>query len=197
MIRLGNTVAFLPLLLSFSCAVLAADDAGERRTFFNGNWVINEELSDDPDERVERAIKDGGGKVRSKKKGKGRHRGGPANQALYDHLSYDESLDFQYEEPEFHLGYDEGFERVFYSDGRSRSVSAYSNEPRSDYSFADWEGDVLYVESTPLDAGHILETYQLLENGQQLQLELVLRPSTFIAPITIKRVFDRSEPTGD
>jgi hypothetical protein len=189
--------ACLLALLVSPISAVADEDVQVRRSFFNGSWVINEELSDDTDERVEQAIKDAGGKVRSKRKGKARHRGGPANQKMYDHLSYDEGLEIHYEEPEFRMHYDQGFDRVFYSDGRSRTVSAYSRAPRNDYSFADWEGEVLYVESTPLDAGHILETYQLSTDGQQLQLELELRPATFIAPITIKRVYDRIGNGGD
>ena len=69
-------------------------------TAFNGHWLVNEELSDDTDKQVERAIKKGGGKVPRGKKTKGRHRGGPPTQKLYDHLSYDEVLHFEFTDPE-------------------------------------------------------------------------------------------------
>jgi hypothetical protein len=153
--------------------------------------VINEEMSDDPDEQVERAIKKGGGKVRRGKKTRGRYRGGPPTQKLYDHLSYDEELHFEYKKPEFRLRYDDGFERVFHSDGRRQVISTESLANRTDYSFAGWEGDILYVESKPMDSGYIVETYSLINEGRQLQVLLQLEPSTFVAPIKIRRVYDR------
>jgi hypothetical protein len=158
---------------------------------FNGSWVINEELSDDTDKQVERAIKDGGGKVRRGKKTKGRYRGGPPSQKLYDHISYDETLSFHYQEPKFRLGYEQGFERVFYSDGRKQVVSAFGENTRKDYSFAGWEDGVLYVESKPLDAGYIMETYSLQDKGKRLRVEIQAEPATFMAPIKLVRIYDR------
>ncbi len=175
-------------VLSCCCPVAAL---AEGTTGFNGRWVLNQELSDDTDKQVERAIKKGGGKVRRGKKTKGRYRGGPPTQKLYDHLSYDEVLQFHYQEPEFRLAYEQGFERVFYSDGRRQVISTSRSAPPSDYSFGGWEGDTLYVESKPLDAGYILETYTLLNDGQQLRVELELEPATFVAPIKITRIYDR------
>ena len=161
---------------------------------FNGRWVINEELSDDSDRQVEKAIKAGGGKVSSGKKTKGRYRGGPVEQKLYDHISYDEDLYFSYQQPEFVLRYSEGFERVFYSDGRSQVISTSRRSTPVDFSFAGWEGAVLYVESKPLDAGYILEIFTLINEASQLQVQLQLEPASFLAPIRITRVYDRVPP---
>jgi hypothetical protein len=188
-------ILFLMGLSAFACAEIDTSPVAA----FNGTWVINEELSDDPDKQVERAIKKGGGKVPRGKKTKGRYRGGPPTQKLYDHLSYDEEFSFHYEEPEFRFSYDQGLERVFYSDGRRRVVSTESLTHRTDYSFGGWEDGVLYVESKPMDAGYIMETYTLVSGGNQLRVELLLEPSTFSAPIKIRRIFDRKpeEPTAD
>ncbi|MCX2981549.1 hypothetical protein EYC98_11820 [Halieaceae bacterium IMCC14734] len=163
-------------------------------TAFDGHWVINEELSDDSDRQVEKAIKAGGGKVPRGKKTKGRYRGGPVEQQLYDHLSYDEELYFSYQEPEFVLRYSEGYERVFYSDGRSQVVSTSRRSKPLDFSFAGWEAGVLYVESKPLDAGYILEIFTLINDASQLQVQLQLEPASFLAPIRITRVYDRVLP---
>ncbi|MFT7461197.1 MAG: hypothetical protein ACI909_003894, partial [Planctomycetota bacterium] len=151
--------ALIPVLLAISFIATADDD----NAALNGVWVINEALSDDTDKQVEKAIKAAGGKVtRTKKKGKGRYKGGPPEQALYDHISYDDILHFQYKTPEFHLTYDEGFERVFHSDDRQRSVSA-SGIPRGerrDFAFASWSGPhKLFVESRPRDGGRTSEVY--------------------------------------
>ena len=173
--------------------------ANDGNPAFNGVWVINEELSDDTDKQVEKAIKAAGGKLgRTKKKGKGRYKGGPPEQALYDHISYDDILQFQYNTPEFHLIYDEGFERIFHSDGRRRTVSA-SGTPRAerkDFAFASWSGSgTLYVESRPRDGGKTSEVYTLekSETGEDLlRVELKLKPLMFGGPLHIVRVYQRS-----
>ena len=182
---------FLQGFFALSLAVVAIAASADGVAAFNGSWVINEELSDDPDKQVERAIKKGGGKVPRGKKTKGRYRGGPPTQKLYDHLSYDEELHFHYQQPEFRLGYEQGFERVFYSDGRRQVISTKTLANRTDYSFAGWEGEVLYVESKPMDSGYIFETYTLINGGSQLQVQLQLEPATFVAPINIRRIYDR------
>lgn len=159
----------------------------------DGYWVINTELSDDTDNQVEKAIKAGGGRLpHTGKKGKGRYKGGPSDQRLYDHISYDETLRIQDNKPEYRFSYEEEFERVFYSDNRSRSVSASSLQSgvQKDYSFASWEGSKLVVESRPLDGGRTMETYSLDADGR-LRVELHLKPLMFPAPIDIVRVYDR------
>ena len=167
-----------------------------------GYWVINDELSDDTDKQVEKAIKDGGGRIpHTDKKGKGRYKGGPSDQQFYDHISYDDNLRIQENEPEFRFSYEEGFERVFYSDNRGRSVSASGLQSGAgkDYSFASWEGSKLMVESRPLDGGHAMETYSLDPDGR-LRVEMHLKPLMFPAPIDIVRVYDRApteQKSGD
>ena len=185
-------------LLSIVLLVPGLSQAEAPWLAFEGNWVINEDLSDDTDKQVEKAIKAAGGKVtRTKKKGKGRYKGGPPEQALYDHISYDEILHFHYAEPEFRLTYAEGFERVFHSDGRRRTASA-SGTPRSerkDYAFASWSGsNKLFVEARPRDGGRTSEVYSLrkTESGEVvLHVELKLNPLLFTGPLHITRVYQR------
>lgn len=161
-----------------------------------GTWIINEALSDDPDEAVEAAIKAAGGKVERQwfgKKEKGRYRGGPAEHELYDRLSYDEELRIALDDPEVWMGYDDGFARIFHTDGRSQSVGAsqhYENGGQ-DFSLGDWEGDVLVVEGRPRDGGFTIETYTLEEGGNRLRVELKIRPQSFGATIRMVRVYDR------
>lgn len=163
----------------------------EPKAGFDGLWVINEDESDDTDRQVEKAIKDAGGRLpRTGKRGKGRYRGGPSDQELYDHISYDDVLQIRIEEPEVSFNYPEGFRRVFYTDSRSRSFSA-SDDDRKDYSFAAWQGDSLLVESRPRDGGRIYETYTLEAGGQRLRLDVQLKPSTFRSAVEIVRVFNR------
>lgn len=161
-----------------------------------GTWVINEELSDDPDEQVEAAIVRAGGRVERRWFGrpeKGRYRGGPEEHELYDRISYDEVLRIDYEEPEFWFGYADGYQRVFHTDGRTQVVGAndhYSNGAR-DFSFAAWEAETLLVEARPRDGGFTLETYTLEADNNRLRVELEIKPGNFGAPIRMTRIYDR------
>ncbi len=193
----GLCLGLLYCLLGF--LVAGAATAGDQaHSAFNGTWVISEELSDDTDKQVEKAIKEAGGKARTRKKGKGRYKGGPPEQAMYDHISYDEVLRFQYQSPEFRLEYEEGFVRVFHSDGRRRSASASGSDrrKRTDFAFASWseDGRKLFVESRPRDGGRTSEVYTLrrgTDGSEQLLVELVLKPLLFSGTVNLKRVYLR------
>ena len=96
----------LSVLMAFGAALSFGQEAQEHPLV--GSWLINEELSEDTDEAVEAAIIKAGGKVSKswfKKKEKGRYRGGPEEQELYDRISYDSILRIDYTEPEFWFGY--------------------------------------------------------------------------------------------
>lgn len=165
--------------------------SGEAIPGIEGDWVLNEELSEDTDEAVEDAIRAAGGKPDSGgRKGKGRYRGGPEEHELYDHVSYDDVLSIRIDSPEITFVYADGYRRTFYTDGRGRSVSAKGVS--GDYSFADWGGEKLFVESVPRDGGHTREVYSLTAGGNQLRAELELKPLGFSVPIRIVRIYDRN-----
>ncbi len=186
-----RTIALL-LLMVGAPACMAQEPEG--RPDYSGTWKLNEKLSHDTDAQVEVSIRASGGRPDSGgKRGKGRYKGGPPEQALYDHISYDETLLFQQSDPEFRLTYAEGFERMFYSDNRKRVVSASGTAAfdKQDFSFASWDGDKLLVESRPRDGGWINETFELLTATGQLRVTLKLKPSSFGEPIDIIRIYDR------
>jgi len=163
---------------------------------FNGSWVINESLSDNTDDAVEAAIKKAGGKVKRRflrKRPEDFYRGGPAEQELYDRISYDDVLFIAIDEPELRFEYADNFVRLFHSDGRRRRTTANSfyEEGADDFSFANWNGDTLIVEARPRDGGFTLETYTLIENGARLRIEMLIEPDAFGAAIELVRVFDR------
>ena len=181
------------IILCLTVPIIHAQDT-ETHSALNGEWFFEEELSDDTDEQVEKAIKKSGGKA-TKKKGKERYRGGPEEQAIYDHISYDEMLTISYKQPEFRLTYDEDFNRVFHTDGRGRSVSASGKSAgdNKDFSFASWiNEDKFIVESRPRDGGSIAESYSLSADGNQLTVELHLEPRSFMYPINIIRVYKKA-----
>ena len=182
------------LLITLATGPVFASESSGPVAAFTGIWVVDYDASDDTDKQVEKAIKEAGGRLpRSRKKGRERYRGGPPDQEMYDHVSYDSILQIKINDPEIEFTYPKDYHRVFYTDDRSRTVNASGDNKsaRQDYSFADWEGRKLMVESRPRDGGWITETYSLQSDGQQLRLETSLKPSSFMVPIKIVRIFNR------
>ena len=188
-----TTISLLCLVFSMSAS---SQNAIPDYQLFLGDWVINEELSDDTDRQVEFAIRAAGGRPpRTDKKGKGRYRGGPEEHAVYDHLSYDDPLHFQYQPPEFQLVYDDGYERIFHSDNRKRVVSASGtiSGDNLDFAFASWDNNRLLIETRARDGGWIYEVIEATQDS--LTVTLQLKPSSFREPINIKRIYNKPIPT--
>ena len=185
----------IPILVCLSLASLVfAQDGSIQRTIV-GDWVINDELSDNTDDQVEAAIREGGGRASRGffNRQEDYYRGGPPEQELYDRLSYDDVLTISHDDPELRFEYADGYVRLFHTDGRRRTTTAndFYEEGGQDFSFGNWEGESLIVEARPRDGGFILETYTLQANGTQLRIEMTLQPDSFRAPINLIRIFDR------
>ena len=189
------------LLVAVSIFTVAAAQENSESTIGSlivGNWVINEELSDNTDDSVEEERKAAGGKVKRrwfKKRAEDFYRGGPAEQELYDRISYDDVLRIDYDEPEFRFEYADNYVRVFHTDGRRRSSAAndFYNSGSQDFSFGNFDGDSLLVEARPRDDGFTLETYTLQAGGDQLVVKMQIRPNSFAAAILLTRVYDRAD----
>lgn len=183
------TTLLLPALLAWCALATAQDDA----PVIDGQWRINEELSDSTDKQVERALRAAGERVRSSwfDRRKDRYRGGPADQELYDRLSYDPVLTITAIEDGYDFEYADGYSRPVYTDNRSRAVSLTALDSVEDFSLGHWENSRFLVEAHPRDGGHVNETYTLLEGGTRLQVELIARPGTFSEDIELKRVYDK------
>lgn len=162
-----------------------------------GHWVINEELSDNTDKQVEAAIKEAGGKVKRRWFAKAEddfYRGGPAEQELYDRISYDDVLTISIDGVQCRFEYADNFIRVFYTDGRRRQSSANSfySEGSEDFSLSRWESQNLVVEARPRDGGFTLENYSLSDDGNTLTITMQIEPLSFGAAINLVRVFNRA-----
>lgn len=194
--RCYATLLWCALMAQFTVANATESSAREFRASLVGRWVINERLSENTDDQVEAAIKRAGGKPPRRwfNNDKEFFRGGPAEQELYDRISYDLVLEIRYEEPEFRFTYADDYLRVFHTDGRRRQTTAndFFTEGGQDFSFANFDGDKLIVEARPRDGGFTLETYTLQANGSQLRVELVAEPDNFGAAINLVRVYDRA-----
>lgn len=180
-------------VVTLCCLLLSLSTfAGEDMPILSGNWVLNEALSDDVDLKVEKAIKKAGGKIKRGKKTKGRYRGGPPEQEIYDHVAYDELLRIEQDVQHFRFVYPDDFVRQFSigTGGRVVSASGSNTADDHDFSFAYWDGPVLVVESRPRDGGRITERYTLLPESGQLQAELHMEPLKFPAALDFLRLFD-------
>lgn len=173
------------------------DADSENRQLMAGDWLINDELSDNSDDQVEEAIKAGGGRVARRffrKRPEDFYRGGPPEQELYDRISYDDVLRIEYTDPEFTFTYADNYQRIFHTDGRRRSITANSfySEGSEDFSFGNWDAAALVVEARPRDGGFTLETYILEEGGNRLRIEMTIEPESFRGAISLIRVYDRA-----
>ncbi len=192
---LRRAAAVCAAAAALSPAAAAAEDVPAGLA---GNWVINEELSDDTDDRVEAAIRAGGGRG-----GRGLfnrredfYRGGPPEHELYDRISYDDALSIERAGPELRFTYEDGYRRVFHTDGRRTRARAgdFYAAGGTDHSFGHWDGGRLTVEARPRDGGFTIEHYTLEEGGARLRVEMLIQPDSFRAPISLTRVFDRAAP---
>ena len=122
------------------------------------------------------------------------YRGGPAEQELYDRISYDDVLTISIDGVQCSFEYADNFTRIFYTDGRKRQSSANSfySEGGEDFSLSYWENKKLIVEARPRDGGFTLESYSLSDSGNTLTIAMQLEPSSFGAAINLVRVFNRS-----
>ncbi|MBI1731557.1 MAG: hypothetical protein HYR49_02150 [Gammaproteobacteria bacterium] len=171
----------------------AADDPAAGPDL-SGTWVLNLELSDDPDRQIEKSIRAAGGRPDSGgRRGRERYRGGPADQEIYDHLIYDGTVRIVQNGAEVHIAYGSGFERRFFTDGRSRTVSASGSGSGDglDFSFGAWSGPTLHVEAKPRDGGWTRESYTLEPGGNRLRAEMEMKPLLFPAVVQVRLIYDR------
>src|SRR5687767_13688317 len=105
---------------------------------FDGRWLFNAELSDNTDKQVETALKAAGEKINRRlfDRRQDRYRGGPAEQELYDRISYDRELTISFADDTYTFTYADNFVRPVYTDNRSRSVSLAGLVEVEDFSFA-------------------------------------------------------------
>ncbi len=167
------------------------------RSAIAGSWVINDELSDNSDDQVAAAIEAGGGRDSRGffNRREDYYRGGPPEHALYDRISYDDVLQIEHQDPELRFSYEDGYRRVFHTDGRRRRSTAndFYSEGGQDWTSANWEGDSLIVEGRPRDGGFTIETYTLENDGARLRIEMLIQPDSFREAIELVRVFDRRQ----
>lgn len=187
------------LLLLASARLVAQPSASAPVPDLTGTWVFNAAKSDSTDDKVEAALRKMGERARRGwfERRDDVYRGGPAEQELYDRISYDKLLEIEADGGNYLFTYAGGeYVRPVYLDNRSRGVSLTQLDAVEDFSMAHWENGKLLVEARPRDGGFAEETYSLINGGTQLQIELYIKPRSFDQVIEIVRVFDRRAPAA-
>ncbi len=191
------SLRMLPVLVLLSWPALAsAQSSADAATAISGTWIFNQDLSDSTDDKVEAALRKMGQRVRRGwfERRDDVYRGGPADQELYDRISYDKEFEIAVDGDHFLFTYAGEFERPVYTDNRSRAVSLTELGAVDDFSLGHWENGKLLVEAHPRDGGFIEESYELVNGGAQLRVELYIKPRTFDEAFELERVFDRQAP---
>ncbi len=190
--------AWLGLAMALVLAAGPARAVDPAAAALAGEWIANLDESDDIDELIEDQVSLRGGNIEPSpgmsRSDRGRYRGGPPEQAFYDHVSYDDGMLIEPQGEEFRLvhRHPQGdLERRFGRIG-GRSVSASDARERKDYSFYYWDGNTLVVESRPRDSGRAKERYSIDPDSGRLKVELDLSPTTFSGRIQAIRYYDRA-----
>ena len=196
-LKAGSTLAVVAWLLLDAFLTPVSSQESLIQVNIVGRWLINDDLSDDTDDQVEKAIEaaggDGGRSFFNRKEDF--YRGGPPEHELYDRLSYDDVLTIEYSDPEIRFTYEDNYLRVFYTDGRRRRSTAndFFEGGGTDWSEGGFEEEILVVEGRPRDGGYTIETYSLVNGVDRLRIEMIIQPLSFGEPIELVRYFDRME----
>lgn len=181
----------------------------------SGLWVLNEELSDDPKDKM-KEFKSGtdqgyrGGSIgpgsdrsgrghggRGGRMGSGPRKGGMdssrTKMARVVHPA--RSIEIKHENPLMVIVDDQGRVKRLYTDNRGSSISA-SGGMNQQVSTAGWEKDELVVETTSVKNGRFIQRYKLEAGGSRLSLvtEMAMQKATKI--ITIRTLYDSSIASG-
>jgi len=179
-----------------------------------GTWVLNTDLSENPQEELKESMRQsgnsrggkgmggrgggGGGEHGGKGNGGRRGDGNSRNkkkrrqdslpQSLHALLNAPEILELNHEEPLLTFITKEGQEKV-YTDFRSTSVSS-SSKLNQKITIAGWENNVLIVENT-ISVGRFIQQFKLNPSSGNLWVNTQIITSRLPKPIQFNRVYER------
>lgn len=168
-------VTFVALSAALSLSVAAAGSN------LDGEWQLNHQRSDDPQEKIEQALGKGGGLLG----GLAKNRKKDAMQRL---ATTDEKLAIKTTSNQVVISGSEGRHRTLYTDGRRQQYQ--TKKGKQVQSVASWHGDQLIVETLPESGAKIIESYALADGGRQMYVTLQIESEHFSQPLVIRRVYD-------
>ncbi len=223
-----SVVRFVPgllLLLLVSGAALAYDAYPRRATTIEGRWVLNPQLSEDPDaillERIERERE----RYRKEMERHRRARGHadippmgtegidipPATRAARERVKRRQQRELELYKRMLNVTpwlriRQQGNEIEIASAMETRRFDAGSESQVSmpEGQIADlrvgWDGEWFVIERKVRDGPNALERFRLLKNTDQLEYQMRWRGETELSGISVRRIFDRGaneEPVRD
>jgi len=192
--RTATTTAFtFCLLLGASASTLA------QQPDFSGHWLLNEKLSQDPLEKIHRALGAGdnpgaGTQEFSSVSNAVLLRDTDLRETLRALMSYAEVLqvveiDQDNNEMAVSVGEDDRFFSLFYLDGEKHAREMQAGL-RIDAT-ATWEGESLHVVQVGANKAVLEEIYSLVGDGDQMALIFILESKLSDTPIQFRVVYDR------
>jgi len=198
---LGLALPFLTLGVLLAVASLAAEQPD-----FSGTWKLNQELSENPRDKMMEGMSKGrggmggggmaggmggGGKGDSGMRGGGGGRGGDREgmqERFREREQRIQQFTIVHEDPAFRFKYGDGGENVFYTDGRmTEDLEAGLLEAR-----ASWKkGKRIEIERDSPQGGAITEKYELSADGSQLFVKTKIEGNGQSPKISFQRVYDR------
>lgn len=192
---LGLALPFLTLGVLLAVASLAAEQPD-----FSGTWKLNQELSENPREKMAESMSKGrggegggrgGGGMGGGMRGGGGGRGG-GREGMEERLGEREAriqqIVIDHEDPTFRIRLADDSENVFYTDGRmTEDLEAGLLEAT-----ASWKkGRRIDIERESPQGAAITEKYELSDDGSQLFVKTKIEGSGRMPKITFQRVYDQ------
>ena len=195
--RTATTTAFV-----FSLLVGASASTFAQQPDFSGRWLLNEKLSQDPFDKIYRALGTEGQTGASSGAS-----GSLSNaallrdtdlratlQALMDYAEVLEVTEIEQDENEFtiSIGEDDRLFSLFYLDGEK-----HAREMQDGFRIeatATWEGESIHVVQLAENRAALEQIFSLVGDGDQMALIFILKSKLSDAPVQFRVVYDRVTP---
>jgi hypothetical protein len=192
---LGLALPFFTLGVLLAVASLAAE-----RPDFSGTWKLNQELSEDPRDKMAESMSKGRGEGGGRRGGEGMGggmRGGGGGRGGGREGMQERSRELEqrfqqftidHEDPTFRIRFADDSESAFFTDGRmTEDLEAGLLEARGRWK----KGKRIEIERDSPQGGSITETYELSADASQLFVKTKMDGKGQSPKISFQRVYDR------
>jgi hypothetical protein len=187
-VLIGSVLSILLIGSLQTDTSLAAD-----RPDFSGNWQLNEELSENPREKMMEKMRGSGGGSRGRGGAGGMRSGGSQEDMRSRYQSMAErvqELEILHQEPELVIEFADGSSRTIFTDGQVVTDDFAGGVLEGK---GKWKGDSQVVFKSESAVGSkVTEIYELNETGDMLFLTTKMEGDGRRPSISFRRVYDRS-----
>ena len=191
-LRLAAILAIAGLIAGTGHTLRAAQEGASLKPDFSGRWVLNEDLSEDPEEKIENMREDRGRRGRGGPRGAGGGKGGGKGQTrtslgeaqqLLRQVS--RTLTITHDDPKVRFVESDGHIRTLFSDNREGQEGDHQIQTK-------WD-EARLVSTIKVGGGtSVVESYELRPLSRQLVLNRRLEMSTVSGgrTVTVRLVYD-------